>query len=326
MRKHTWSRALITENRLHPENLILPVFIHDASKSEPIPSMPGVMRLCINDFLYTCETAVRAGVPAIAIFPVVTADKKDATGSHALEDSSIVIQALQAAKTRQLPLGYITDIALDPYTTHGHDGILQEDGTVDNDRTIQQLAQQAVVHAQAGADIVAPSDMQDGRIGTIRKALDRNKFLETSILAYTAKYASSFYGPFREAIGANPLKESGKKIATDKKHYQMNIANRQEAIHAAEQNLAEGADCLMVKPSMPYLDIIQTISQHTQAPVFAYQVSGEYSMIKLLAQSTQQDSITLLHESLLSCKRAGAQAILSYAATEIAQALQAGIV
>ncbi len=320
MRKYTWSRTLTCEHRLHANNLILPVFVHDHPNSQPIPSMPGVQRHSLEDLRRTCEQAKKCGIAAIALFPVIDTQHKDATGSFALKEENILIQALQTLQKDKLELGLITDVALDPYTTHSHDGILQEDGFVDNDKTIAVLAQQACLQAQAGADIIAPSDMQDGRIKAIRTRLDQKNFYEVSILAYTAKYASNFYGPFRDAIGADGLQKNHTCIQ-DKKHYQLAPSNSREALDTATQNLYEGADCLMVKPGLPYLDIIQTYHQQTQAPIFAYQVSGEYSMLHLLAKHTKQDPNKLIHEALLCMKRAGAQSMLTYAALDIAKYL-----
>ncbi len=320
MRKHAWSRALVCEHQLHPNNLILPLFVHVHPDSQAIPSMPGVQRHSLQDLIRVCEQAAHAGIPAVALFPVIDTQHKDAQGSHALQENNILIQALQLLKKERLPLGLITDVALDPYTSHSHDGILQDSGFVDNDKTIAILAKQACLQAQAGADIIAPSDMQDGRIQAIRTQLDQQGHQEVSILAYTAKYASAFYGPFREAIGADGFSKKQTNIR-DKKHYQMSPSNSREALDAAYQNLQEGADCIMVKPGLPYLDIIQTLHQQTQAPIFAYQVSGEYSMLHLLAKKSGQNPIPLIHEALLCMRRAGAQSLLTYAALELAQTL-----
>ena len=235
----------------------------------------------------------------------------------------MIAQAISAIRAKNLDLGIICDCALDPYTDHSHDGVLQSDGDVDNDRTIALLAKQALALARAGADVIAPSDMQDGRIGVIRQALDAEGFQTISILSYTAKYASQFYGPFRHAVGADGL-QSGKypHQKTDKQTYQMQPSNRLEAEHIAAQHLSEGADCLMVKPAMPYLDVLYQLSTSSKAPVFAYQVSGEYAMLHHYASAMKMDWIPILHESLLCCKRAGARAILSYGALEMAKALQ----
>ncbi|MEC8063997.1 MAG: porphobilinogen synthase [Pseudomonadota bacterium] len=324
MRRYEWSRALVCEHRLHPNDFILPIFVHDKTVSEPIKSMPGVVRHSLEDLLATCEMALRAEIPAIAIFPVIPEEKKDRNGTEALREDNILLQAIAIVRKQKWPLGIITDVALDPYTTHSHDGILKKDGTVDNDKTIHILAKQACLQAHAGADIIAPSDMQDGRIGVIRKALDTKEHTEVGILSYTAKYASVFYGPFRDAIGAHGLQSNTNVYAKDKKHYQLAPSNRDEAIHVANQSLQEGADCLMVKPGMPYLDIIQTLKEKCQAPVFAYQVSGEYSMLKSLAQTMGKDDDEIFLEASLCLKRAGAQNILSYHAIQLARALQAG--
>ena len=324
MRRHAWSRALICENRLHPHDFILPLFVHTKPVSEPISAMPGVVRHSLDDLLATCEMAVRAELPAIALFPVIPKDKKDEKGSEALRENQILFQAITQIKKEQWPLGIITDVALDPYTNHSHDGILKKDGTVDNDATVKILTQQALLQADAGSDMVAPSDMQDGRIGAIRKALEEKQHFDTAILSYTAKYASVFYGPFRDAIGAKGLATSTTPISKDKKHYQMAPSNKKEAIHAAYQSLTEGADCLMVKPGLPYLDIIHSLEETCQAPIFSYQVSGEYSMLKSLAQTMNKDEDIVFHEACLCLKRAGSQSILSYHALQIARAIQAG--
>ena len=322
LRKHNWLRRLTQEHQLHSSDLILPLFVHTDTQPYPIESLPGVMRHSLESLVDTCLQASTLGIQAVALFPVIPEAQKDATGSEAYRDDNLIARAIAAIRAKNLDLGIICDCALDPYTDHSHDGVLQNDGDVDNDRTIALLAKQAISLARAGADVIAPSDMQDGRIGTIRKALDAEGFQEISILSYTAKYASSFYGPFRDAVGAQGL-QSGKypNQKTDKQTYQMQSANRLEATHIATQHLAEGADCLMVKPAMPYLDVLLQLSESSQAPVFAYQVSGEFAMLHHYAEATQGDFIKILYESLLCCKRAGARAILTYGALEMAKHL-----
>lgn len=322
LRKHPWLRSLTQEHQLCTNDLILPLFVHAHTTSTPIDTLPGVVRHSLSDLLETCKKAANCGITAIALFPVVDPQKKDANGSEALRSDSLITQAIQVIRQANLNMGIICDCALDPYTNHSHDGVLQADGDVDNDKTISLLAQQAVLLAKAGADVIAPSDMQDGRIGLIRQALDKAGYQEVSILSYTAKYASHFYGPFRDAVGADGLRKSYlPHQKTDKKTYQMNPANRLEAIHIAKQHLFEGADCLMVKPAMSYLDVLYQLHHTCQVPIFAYQVSGEFAMLSQFAKTMQIDFTSLLHESLIACKRAGASAILTYGAISMAQAL-----
>ena len=322
LRKHDWLRKLTQEYQLTAQNLILPLFIHAEATSIPITSFPSIKRYCLDDLITICRQAQAIGIKAIALFPVLSPSLKNSMGTAALAPNNLITQALQRIRYANLDLGVICDCALDPYTDHGHDGILQMDGDVDNDGTIAILAQQAVQLANAGADIIAPSDMQDGRIGAIRKALDSAGQQEVSILSYTAKYASLFYNPFRNAIDANGLKKiQNPKQRSDKKSYQMNPANRAEAIHIANQHLQEGADCLMVKPAMGYLDIVLSLHQNCQVPIFAYQVSGEYVMMHAYATQQSVNLTHILYESLLSCRRAGAQAIFTYGALQIAQTL-----
>ncbi len=319
LRKHPWLRRLTQEHQLHATDLVLPLFVHAETVSVPIPSLPGVMRHSLSDCLTICQQAVDAGISAVALFPVIPADQKNAHGSEALNQHGLIGTVIRAIRALNLDLGIICDCALDPYTDHSHDGVLQADGDVDNDATIAILAQQAVALASCGADVIAPSDMQDGRIGVIRQALDDAGYQEVSLLSYTAKYASQFYAPFRDAVGADGLKKNHHpQQKKDKKTYQMNTANRREALDIAAQHLHEGADCLMVKPAMSYLDIVSALSEHTHSPVFAYQVSGEYAMLQLYAQAMQTDFLSVLYESLLCCKRSGARAILTYGALELA--------
>lgn len=323
LRKHPWLRELTQEHQIGIKDLVLPLFVHEEARSEPVAGMSMVQRLNMEDLIATCHQAACLGIPAIALFPVVPDTRKDALGQEALREDNLINRAIRKIRAQNLDLGIICDCALDPYTDHSHDGVLQADGDVDNDRTIEILAQQAVTLATAGANMIAPSDMQDGRIGVIRNALDAHGFHEVSILSYTAKYASCFYGPFRNAVGAHGLAKSaypGQK--QDKQTYQMQPANRLEAQHIARQHLAEGADCLMVKPAMSYLDVILDLQQTCQVPVFAYQVSGELAMLAHYAAHMQMDLAHVLLESLLSCKRAGATAILCYEAIRIAQKLQ----
>lgn len=323
LRKHPWLRDLTQEHALHINDLVLPLFIHSHSTSQPIATLPGVLRHSLDDVVSTCEQAAALGITAVALFPVVDTDLKNDQGSEALNPNNMLCQAVRAITQKNLNLGIICDCALDPYTNHSHDGVLQTDGDVDNDKTIALLAQQALCLAQAGCHVIAPSDMQDGRIGSIRSTLDHHGFQEVCILSYTAKYASSLYGPFRDAVGAYGLQQSVHPMQkSDKKTYQMNPSNGQEALHIARSHLSEGADCLMVKPASHYLDVLYAIHQATQVPVFAYQVSGEYHMLKHFSASMGIDFLTVLYESLISCKRAGANAILTYGALEIATSLQ----
>ena len=322
LRKHPWLRRLTQEHRLQASDLILPIFVHEASQSSPIPSLPGVSRHSIADCVRICAQACALGITAVAIFPAVATEKKDALGSEALRDDNLIARTITAIREQQLDLGIICDCALDPYTDHSHDGVLQADGDVDNDATISRLAKQAVMLAKSGADVIAPSDMMDGRIGAIRSALDAAGYSSVSILSYTAKYASRFYGPFRDAVGADGLtKARYPHQKPNKKTYQMHPANRLEARHIAQQHLHEGADCLMVKPATHYLDVVLDLAQTTQAPVFAYQVSGEYAMLVHYAERMQLSTAEVLQESLLACKRAGARAVLTYGALDVAHAL-----
>ena len=308
-------RDLIAQNNLTTDDLIQPIFIADQSEDKiEIPSMPGIHRHNLDSLYSEVESLILAGIKSIAIFPAIDAGKKDEDGSYALDQGNIVCLALAGLSERFPDIIKIADVALDPYTDHGHDGLLK-DGKVDNDETLKLLQDQALILAQSGADIIAPSDMMDGRVKAIRDTLELNKFFDTIILSYAAKYASSFYGPFREAVGsaANLGKAS-------KKTYQMNFANLDEALHETAMDIEEGADIVMVKPGTAYLDVVRAIKSEFQIPTFVYQVSGEYSMLKLSIEKGWLDKDVML-ESLLCCKRAGADAILTYAAKQIASEL-----
>jgi porphobilinogen synthase len=303
------------ETQLSANDLIYPLFILEGeNRREPVASMPGVERLSIDQLLEECEKAYRLGIPAVALFPVTSPDRKTDDAREAYNPDGLAQRAVRVLK-RQLPeLGVITDVALDPFTTHGQDGLVDSEGYVVNDETVDVLVKQALSHAEAGADIVAPSDMMDGRIGAIRAALEAKGFVHTRILAYSAKYASAFYGPFRDAVGSAANLGSG-----DKYTYQMDPANSDEALREVELDLAEGADMVMVKPGLPYLDIIRRVKDRFGVPTFAYQVSGEYAMLKAAAQNGWLDERKTVLESLLALKRAGADAILTYYARTVAE-------
>jgi len=308
-------RDLIAENHLSTNDLIQPIFIADQSEMKiDIPSMPGIYRHNLESLYAETEELIKKGIKSVAIFPAIDLDKKDAQGSHAFDDKNIVCSALRGLGERFPEVIKIADVALDPYTDHGHDGVLL-DSKVDNDQTLKLLQDQALLLAQSGADVLAPSDMMDGRVKVIRNILESNGFVDTVILSYAAKYASSFYGPFREAVGsaANLGKAS-------KKTYQMNFANLDEALHETAMDIEEGADIVMVKPGTAYLDVVHAIKSEFQIPTFVYQVSGEYSMLKLSIEKGWLDKDVML-ESLLCCKRAGADAILTYAAKQVASEL-----
>lgn len=319
MRTDEFSRRLVRENKLDVDQLILPVFIHHQPKaSEPISSMPGVSRLGLEPLLKYLEKVSLAQIPAVALFPVIPLELKSLDAKESYNPSGLIPLAIREIKKRFPNLGIITDIALDPYTIHGQDGLIDENGYVLNDETIGVLRRQAISHAEAGADIVAPSDMMDGRIGAIRAALDDHNFIQTRILSYAAKYASSFYGPFREAVGSVP--SSGK---IEKLNYQMDPANSNEAIHEIALDLNEGADIVMVKPGLPYLDIVRRIKDEFQVPTFVYQVSGEYAMLKAASNAGWINEKATVLESLLSMRRAGADAILTYYALQAAEWIKA---
>lgn len=315
-RQNHWCRELLAECRLHPSDLILPVFIQEGSHTaSPVASMPGTSRLTLDLLVEQAKRAHDAGIPAIALFPQVDEKLKSPYGDEALFTDNLVCRAIRKVKSAVPDIGIIADVALDPYTSHGHDGIL-ENGTVDNDATVDILCRQALVQAKAGCDIIAPSDMMDGRIGAIRGALEQEGYSDTLILAYSAKYASGFYGPFRDAVGS--AKNLGK---SDKRSYQMNPANGDEAMREIALDINEGADMVMVKPGISYLDIVYRAASTFDVPVFAYQVSGEYAMIQAASANGWIDGKTVMMESLLSFKRAGARAILTYAALDLANTL-----
>ncbi len=318
LRRDEFSRRLVRENYLHVDDLIYPVFVLDGKKrEETVTSMPGVVRQSIDILMYQAEKCLQLGIPALALFPVIESNLKSLTAAEAINPEGLVPQAVGKLKKRFPELGIITDIALDPYTSHGQDGLIDTSGYVMNDETVAMLAQQALVHAQAGADVVAPSDMMDGRIAAIRAALDSKKFIHTRILAYSAKYASSFYGPFRDAVGS-----AGNLGAGNKYTYQMDPANSDEALWEVGLDLEEGADMVMIKPGMPYLDIVRRVKSEFGAPTFVYQVSGEYAMLKAAAQNGWLDERACVLESLLAFKRAGADGILTYYALEAADWLK----
>jgi porphobilinogen synthase len=316
-RRADFSRRLVREARLAPEDLILPVFVLDGNKApQPVASMPGVFRRSVKDLFPVVEQALTLGIPAIALFPVVDARLKTADAREAFNPKGLVPRCVRELKKRFPEMGVITDIALDPYTTHGQDGLVDKRGYVVNDETLVVLQKQALAHAEAGVDVVAPSDMMDGRVGALRGALDANNFIHTLILAYSAKYASAFYGPFRDAVG------SGKSLGKgDKKTYQMDPGNSDEALNEVALDLEEGADFVMVKPGMPYLDIVRRVKERFGVPTFVYQVSGEYAMLKGAGERGWLDGEAAMMEALLSFRRAGADAILTYFALEAAKLL-----
>jgi porphobilinogen synthase len=315
MRRSDSSRRLMRENQLSSDDLIYPLFIIEGNnKRETIASMPDIERVSIDQLLLEAEQCFNLGIPAIALFPVVSQNKKSDDAAEAFNPEGLAQTAVRALKKALPELGIITDVALDPFTSHGQDGLIDDSGYVLNDETVEVLVKQALSHAQAGADIVAPSDMMDGRIGAIRQALEANGFIHTRILSYSAKYASSFYGPFRDAVG------SAKNLAGGNKYsYQMDPANSDEALHEVELDISEGADMFMVKPGMPYLDIVRRVKDTFAVPTYVYQVSGEYAMLKAAAQNGWLDEKATVMESLLGFKRAGADGILTYYAKTVAQ-------
>jgi len=321
MRRDDFSRRLMRESRLSVDDLIYPVFVLDGrDRREPVPSMPGVARQSLDVVLHTAERALTLGIPALALFPVIDAAGKTLGAEEAYNPEGLVPRVVATLKKELPELGIITDVALDPYTSHGQDGLIDVDdprGHVLNDETIEVLARQALVHAQAGADIVAPSDMMDGRVGRIRRELDAAGQLHTRILAYSAKYASSFYGPFRDAVGSAANLGKGNKYG-----YQMDPANGDEALHEVALDLAEGADMVMVKPGLPYLDVVRRVKETFAVPTYVYQVSGEYAMLKAAAGAGWLDERSCVLESLLAFKRAGADGVLSYFALSAAEWLQ----
>ncbi|MBU3591500.1 porphobilinogen synthase [Polynucleobacter sp. 78F-HAINBA] len=319
MRRDDWSRRLMQENSFSANDLIYPVFLLEGQgKSEAVASMPGVNRVSLDLLFGVAEECVSLGIPVMALFPVIDASLKTPDGKEAFNPNGLIPTAVRELKKRFPNLGIMTDVALDPYTSHGQDGVLDEQGRILNDETTAILVQQAVAQAQAGVDIVAPSDMMDGRIGKIREALEQKKLIHTRIMAYSAKYASAFYGPFRDAVGS--AKNLGK---ADKKTYQMDCANTDEALREVALDISEGADMVMVKPGMPYLDIVRRVRDEFNYPTYAYQVSGEYAMLKAAAQNGWLDHDAVMMESLLAFKRAGADGILTYFALEAARLIKA---
>ena len=316
MRKADWSRRLVAENRLSAADLIWPIFIIDGqNRREPIAAMPGIERMSIDLAVEAAKMAFDLGIPALATFPNVDLSLRDIAGSEILNPDNVINRATAAIKAAVPGIGIITDVALDPFTSHGHDGVLR-DGVIVNDETVAILARAAVLQAQAGSDVIAPSDMMDGRIGAIRDGLDAAGFAEVAIMSYAAKYASAFYGPYREAVGTAGL------LKGDKKTYYVDPANSDEALREAEQDIAEGADMLMVKPGLPYLDIIRRIKDSFALPTFAYQVSGEYSSIMAAAQNGWIDGDRAMMEALMAFKRAGCDGILTYFAPQAARLLK----
>lgn len=318
MRKDVFSRAMMRENTITSADLIYPVFILDGvNQCEKVASMPGVDRVSVDLLLGVAEECVALGIPVMALFPVINPALKTPDGIEATNPDGLVPRAIRELKSRFPELGILTDVALDPYTSHGQDGLIDANGYVLNDETTEMLVRQALTHARAGADIVAPSDMMDGRIGAIRHALEAHNFIHTRIMAYSAKYASAFYGPFRDAVGS--ATNLGK---SDKATYQMDPANSDEALREVALDLAEGADMVMVKPGMPYLDVVRRVKDEFRVPTFAYQVSGEYAMIKAATQNGWLDHNKTMMESMMAFKRAGADGVLTYFARDIARLLR----
>lgn len=318
IRSNDFSRRLTSESQLSIDDLIYPMFVIEGKKiREKIDSMPDIFRLSIDELINEAKDCYDLGIPAIALFPVIEDRFKTQDASESFNDDGLIPRAVKALKKAIPELGIITDVALDPYTSHGQDGLMNDEGTILNDETVTVLVKQALSHAKAGANIVAPSDMMDGRVGKIRHALEENNYVDTKILAYSAKYASSFYGPFRDAVG------SSLNLGTSSKEtYQMNPANSNEALYEVELDINEGADMVMVKPGMPYLDIVYRVKNTFKKPTFVYQVSGEYSMIKAASQKGWLEEDKIILESLVAFKRAGADAILTYFALDIAKLLQ----
>ena len=315
LRKHSSIRSLVRETSFTVEDLIYPLFIIEGKKQrEEVKSMPGIERLSIDQLMLEAKEIVDLKIPAIALFPVISADKKSEEAQESYNSDGLIQRAVRQLKRSFPDLLVITDVALDPFTSHGQDGLIDKDGYVVNDETVEVLIKQAISHARAGADIIAPSDMMDGRIGAIRQALEENGYIHTNILAYSAKYASSFYGPFRDAVGS-----SGSLGKADKKTYQMDPANSNEALHEVEMDIAEGADMVMIKPGLPYLDIVSTVKQTFAVPTFAYHVSGEYAMLKAASANGWIEEKPVVLETLSCFKRAGADAVLTYYAKEVAQ-------
>jgi porphobilinogen synthase len=318
MRKDAFSRAMMRENVITPADLIYPVFLLDGkNQCEKVSSMPGVERMSIDHLLGVAEECVALGIPVMALFPVINPALKTPDGIEATNPKGLIPRAVRELKQRFPELGLLTDVALDPYTSHGQDGVLNHDGYVLNDETTSILVRQALTQAEAGVDIVAPSDMMDGRIGAIRGALESHHYIHTRIMAYSAKYASAFYGPFRDAVGSSATLGKGNKST-----YQMDPANSDEAMREVALDLAEGADMVMVKPGMPYLDIVRRVKDEFRVPTFAYQVSGEYAMIQAAAQNGWLDHDKTMMESIMAFKRAGADGVLTYFALDVARRLK----
>ncbi|MFT4192474.1 MAG: porphobilinogen synthase [Comamonas sp.] len=317
IRRHAFSRDLVREHALTPKDFIYPVFVvAGQGQAQAVASMPGVERLSIDRLLPVAEDCVKLGIPVLALFPYIDSALKDPEGREAFNPDGVIPQAVRALKREFPTLGVLTDVALDPYTSHGQDGLIDAEGQLLNDETIELLVRQVLTHADAGVDVVAPSDMMDGRIGAIRAALDARGAIHTQIMAYSAKYASAFYGPFRDAVGS--AANLGK---SNKKTYQMDPANTDEALREVAQDISEGADYVMVKPGMPYLDVVRRVKDTFQMPTFAYQVSGEYAMLKAAAQNGWLDHDAVMLESLLAFKRAGADGVLTYFARDAARLL-----
>ena len=318
LRRDAFTRNLVREHQVTPHDLIYPVFVHEGENlRQAVPSMPGVDRLSLDLLLPVAEECVRLGIPVLALFPSIEPALKSPDGKEALNPDGLIPRVVRALKEEFPELGIMTDVALDPYTSHGQDGLLDETGYILNDDTVQVLTGQAINHAVAGVDIVAPSDMMDGRIGSIRTALERHGYIHTRIMAYSAKYASAFYGPFRDAVGTR-----GALGKADKNVYQMDPGNSDEALREVALDLAEGADMVMVKPGMPYLDVVRRVKDEFKVPTFAYQVSGEYAMLKAAAHNGWLDHNAVMMESLLAFKRAGADGVLTYFALEAARLLR----
>ena len=319
LRRDDFTRNLVREHAVSVNDLIYPVFVLEGTRQQQaVASMPGVERLSLDLLLPVAEDCVKLGIPVMALFPVIDASLKTPDGTEATNPEGLVPRVVRELKARFPQLGVMTDVALDPYTSHGQDGLIDATGYVLNDETLELLTQQAVVQAEAGVDIVAPSDMMDGRIGSIRAMLEANLHIHTRIMAYSAKYASAFYGPFRDAVGS-----SGQLGKSNKKVYQMDPGNTDEALREVAMDIAEGADMVMVKPGMPYLDIVQRVKAEFRVPTFAYQVSGEYAMLKAAAQNGWLDHDAVMMESLLAFKRAGADGVLTYFARDVARLLRA---
>ena len=318
LRRDGFSRNLVRESRLSAHDFIYPVFVHEGAKRrEAVPSMPGVERLSLDLLLSVAEECVKLDIPVLALFPAIEPDLKTPNGKEAANPDGLIPRVVRALKKEFPQLGVMTDVALDPYTSHGQDGVLDESGYILNDETVEILVQQALAHAHAGVDIVAPSDMMDGRIGAVRRALEAQHLIYTRIMAYSAKYASNFYGPFRDAVGTR-----GALGKADKNVYQMDPGNSDEALREVALDIAEGADMVMVKPGMPYLDVLRRVKDEFRMPTFAYQVSGEYAMIKAASANGWLDHDAVMLEALLAFKRAGADGILTYFSLDAARLLQ----